>query len=234
MVKSEGIGRSFQPNVAGFGCVLPRHERKTGRRLDHTGTSNGDKHSAGIYGAKQLLHVERNFVEPANVGPDERSALRTGGNVGATVVRSGIAEWIGDAIGVGTARLKQHPMHVQYPFASGHFMQTINVLRADEHAITELFFELGQCNVRRIWETRGGVVAAGRVELPDQLRVATESLRRGHIFDAMAFPEAVLATERRDAAFRADASAGENEQAIVGTDQNGHGLSPAPDGPYLC
>src|SRR5580700_3369922 len=64
------------------------------------------------------------------------------------------------------------------------------------------------------------VAAAHGIELPDALRIVFPCLRGCNFFDTISIPQAVAVAEGREAAFRTDARAGENENAVLRTDRN--------------
>ena len=93
-------------------------------------------------------------------------------------------------------------------------VQIVNVLRAQEKAIGESPFELGQSKMSRVWFGFGSNTTAHRVELPYEPGIAMPRLRRSNFFYAVISPEPVASTESRNSALRADSRAGQNENAL--------------------
>ncbi len=105
---------------------------------------------------------------------------------------------------------------------AGALVQVVDILRAEKVAAGELRFKLGERDVRGIGLGLGAVGAALGIELPHQRWIALERLGRADLFDAMSRPEPVGRAKGGQAAFGADACAGEDEDAVGGGDGDGH------------
>src|SRR5262245_36871310 len=87
-------------------------------------------------------------------------------------------------------------------------MQVVHVLR-DDLPLRGSPRPGGEDVVRGIRPARGQHLAPPSVPLPDEYRIARERLWRRQLLGAMVLPQPVLAAERRYAARRRDAGAGQ-------------------------
>ncbi len=92
-------------------------------------------------------------------------------------------------------------------------MQRIDVLRS-ERKVADAAFHFGERAVPGVRLRAFVGCAAFVIPRPHQLRVSSEALRRGQLFDAMRAPQAAHAAERRQSAFGRDARAGEHEDGF--------------------
>jgi hypothetical protein len=94
-------------------------------------------------------------------------------------------------------------------------VERIDVLRAEEHPISEAFLERRERAVSlvRLLVARGDPPL--RIEPPYEVRVALERERTRHLLDAVSLPEPVDAAEGRDPALRADARSGQDEDPAI-------------------
>src|SRR5262249_1172814 len=93
------------------------------------------------------------------------------------------------------------------------FMQTIDVLRAQQEPLRQGSFEFRQRDVRRVRLRPGSSPATIRVVLPDQLRIALPRLDVRQLVLAVPAPACTL--EDRNAALRADSGSGQDEYPII-------------------
>jgi threonine aldolase len=89
--------------------------------------------------------------------------------------------------------------------------------------LAEALLDLRDRAMAGVRDDAGHVGAALGVELPHEQRIAREALRRRHVLDGVALPQAVRVAERRHAALRRDAGAGEDEEERLGVEQARHG-----------
>jgi len=103
----------------------------------------------------------------------------------------------------GAARLEQFAVHVNENFAAGAFMQIIDILRDDQYSLCQELFQFCQRNVGGVGlDVRRGEGASVRIiKILHAHRISLESLRRRHIFDAVALPDAALAAKCIDVRF---------------------------------
>ena len=111
-------------------------------------------------------------------------------------------------------------MHVYQAFGTGTLMQVVNILRAQKKPFAQSAFQLGQRPVGRIRFDRQGSLSPHRVKVPNQLGISLPGFRTSNLFHAMAVPEPACAAESCQAAFRADAGAGEHEEAVIVANPN--------------
>jgi hypothetical protein len=112
-------------------------------------------------------------------------------------------------------RLEQLAMHVRQSPRTGFLVKVVDVLRAEEEAVTQLALEFSESHVRRVWLAGQRAGAAHGIELPDQLRVAGPSLRRGNVLETPSLPQPIRIAKGRDATLGADTGAGEDEETIL-------------------
>ncbi len=106
--------------------------------------------------------------------------------------------------------------------AAGALVQVVDILRAEKKAAGELRFKFGERDVRGVGLGFCAVGAARGIELPDQRGIAPQCVGCADFFNAVAGPQAVFGAESGQAAFGADAGAGEDEDAVGGSDGDGH------------
>ena len=118
----------------------------------------------------------------------------------------------GAAILAGRAQCRfQLAVHVDQPLRPRAFVQVVDILRDDHQLARPCGVEPGQRVMRRIGLDPGQCCAPEVVETMDQLGIARERLRGADLFDAMAFPQTVRATEGRKAAFGGNAGTGQHD-----------------------
>ena len=93
--------------------------------------------------------------------------------------------------------------------AAGAFVEVIHVLR--DNADVKIALQRRQSAVAVVGFGAEEFAAAGVVEVEDKLRIASEALGRGDIFDAIILPQPVGVAEGGDAALGAHAGAGEDD-----------------------
>ena len=106
-------------------------------------------------------------------------------------------------------------MHVGDALRAGLLVQRIDVLRAQKEAFAECVFQLRQGEMRIIGNNVGGALAPLRVELPHHFRIGVKGFRRGDLFHASPAPDSVGAAKGGQAAFGADSSSGQHEDAVL-------------------
>ncbi len=109
-------------------------------------------------------------------------------------------------------------VHVQHAVRPGAFVQIVDILRDDQQLAAPFAVQLGQRLVRGVRLLRLDRFAAHVVEAQHKLRIAFERFGRGDILDPVLLPQPAFRAKGVDAAFRAHASAGENDDiAYVGS-----------------
>ena len=102
-------------------------------------------------------------------------------------------------------------MQVQHLAAAGALVQVIDVLGDDAHVV--VVGQPGQRVVRCVGLRLEQLAPARVVEIDDQLRVAGEGFRRGHLIHPMSFPKAIAVTEGLQATVGTDACTTEDDDA---------------------
>jgi len=165
-----------------------------------------------------MVHSERDFAEEDDVGTQPGSTGAERHLIESAV--DGVVFYRGAAAIVGAAGLGEFAVHVEEANGAGALVKVVDVLAAEEEAVAELGREFGEGGMGGLGLSRLGRRAACGVELPDQCGIAVESFGGADVLDAMAGPKTVGGTEGREAAFGADAGAGEDEDTISGGDGN--------------
>jgi hypothetical protein len=119
-----------------------------------------------------------------------------------------------------TVGLVQFAVHVEKAVGAGALVEVVDVLRAEEEAVADALLKLGEGVVGGVGLGFGSVGAALGIELPDEFGIASPGVGSADIFNAIAGPEAVVGAEGGQAALSADASAGEDEDAVGGGDRD--------------
>ena len=119
------------------------------------------------------------------------------------------------------ARLRELAVHVHQALGAGPLVQVVDILGAEEEAFAETRLQVRESEVRgiRLGLLRGQTPR--RVELPHKSCVALQRFGSADVLDAVAGPEAVGGAKGGQSTLRADAGAGEDEDAIVGGDLDG-------------
>ena len=186
---------------------------ETCSRLDDAGSSNRDEDGAGVERPRDFVQVVGDFAEPADVRPNLAAAFalrnRRRRLAGFRVVE-------GRTIASVAAALEEFAVHVDHAPRSGLLVKIVDVLRAEKESVLQAAFEPGQGRVAGIGLRLSGDAAAHGIELPDEPGIAPPGVWRCDVFEAMVAPKAGRAAEGRDAAFGADAGAGEDEDAVRG------------------
>ncbi len=90
------------------------------------------------------------------------------------------------------AGFREFAVHVDQIFAAGALVQVVDILRAEKEAAPftrfELGFEFGEGDVRGIGRGLCAIGAALGVKLPNQCRIAAQSLGRANLFDVVSGP----------------------------------------------
>ncbi len=159
------------------------------------------------------IQLKRDFAEPANVRANPSAAVATR-KLGWESIGVCVAERRSVA-GVAAA-LEKLAVHVDDALRSCLLVQVVNILGADEKAVLQQVFKLGEGEVCRIrFDGRSHTPPHG-IELPHQPGIAVPSFGRSDLFDPVVPPKSTHATESWDAAFGAHSCPGENEDAIGG------------------
>ena len=137
-----------------------------------------------------------------------RPAIRTGKLVGIRVVEGRL--WARVA-----AAFEKFAVHVDDADRAGLFVEIIDILGAEVEAVAEAAFERGESEVAGIRFCGCGHAAAHGIKFPDELRIALPGGGRGDFLEAVFAPEAALVAKGGDAAFGADAGAGEDEDGVL-------------------
>ena len=117
---------------------------------------------------------------------------------------------------MGAARLQQLAMHVQHIPAAAALVQIVDILGDQQHLARPVALQPGQRQMRRVGLDVGvqQLLAAGIVEIMDPHRIVVEGLRRRHILDAHARPDAVRIAESVEAGFLGDAGPGQDNDGF--------------------
>ena len=98
-------------------------------------------------------------------------------------------------------------MHVDQPLRAGALVKVVDIL-GDQQEITWPFgLEPRKCLVRRVGTDARKFRSPSIVEAVNQCRIPAEGLGRSHVFNAVAFPQAVGAAKGCEAAFGRNAGA---------------------------
>ncbi|MGC2506889.1 MAG: hypothetical protein WA369_09535 [Candidatus Acidiferrales bacterium] len=192
---------------------------EAGGGFDDAGGADGDEDGAEAEGLKDFVHAERGFAEPADVRANATAAmaarelggpsLRTAGKfVGIRVVEGRLFAGV-------AAAFEKFAVHVDDADRASLFVEIVDILRAEVQAVAEAFFERGESEMSGIRFRGCGDAAAHGIKFPDELRIALPCGGRGDVFEAVVAPKAAFIAERRNAAFGADAGAGEDENEVV-------------------
>ena len=164
------------------------------------------------------LHLQRNLAEEDNVRA-QPAAAHAAAHLAQRAIDCMILNRRVAAVPLAM-RLAQFAVHVEQPPRAGPLVQIVHILCAEKEARAELCLQLGERNVRGIRLGKSARRAPLRVELPDAPGIALPGFGRADILDAIAGPKAVGGAKGRQAALRADARAGEDEDLVVGFDGN--------------
>lgn len=186
---------------------------ETGGRFDGARSADGEKYSAAIECGKNALQVVGNFAEPADVRTNFSAAGTTRKFRSRFVEGSVFERWARARL---TAALEEFAVHVVDALGAGFFVKVIDILRAEEKTIGEGALESGKGEMSGIWFCGCCGLAAHGIEMPDEMGIAVPGFGCGNIFDAVVVPETARIAKGGEAAFSADAGAGENEEVISG------------------
>src|SRR5215469_13298381 len=185
--------------------------RKAGSGLDTAGSADGQEERGLIEGRENAFEVEWGFAKPADVRANS-AAAGAERKLGWRFVELRVLE---RRTGAGVAAaFEQFAMHVNDASGSGLLVEMIDVLGAEKKTIGERVFESGESEMRGIGFGFGSDAAAHGVKVPDQARVATPSVGRGHLFEAVVAPQAPGIAKCGDTTLGADAGTGQNEDAV--------------------
>ena len=132
------------------------------------------------------------------------------GNFGRRLIRARVLKRP-TAAGIAAA-FEKLSVHVDYFSGTCTFVQVIDILSAYEQTITKSLFEFGEGHVRGIRLGCCGHSSAHGIELPHELRIALPGVRRSYFLDTVVPPQTINSAESGNAAFGADAGAGQNEE----------------------
>ncbi len=187
------------------GVLCGKGER--GGRLDHSGRADDEHQVAGggkTVGAVQKAGVQA-FTEPDDVGAERGAAPSAGGR------RSEVRLFLQmDISAARAADLPDVAVDLEDVPAAGLEMQAVDVL-GDQREIGRALFHGSERMVSGVAVHLADDDAPPVVEFPDEGRIAREGLRRRQIRRPVIAPEAALASEGRDAAFRGHACPGEDD-----------------------
>ncbi len=171
------------------------------------GAGADDEHEVaargGVLGAGDGVGGEH-LTEPYDAGSHHSAA---GGAVG---------DFVGEVLGGGSVLLAtigatvdpNVAVQLDDVLAARLVVQAVDVL-GDEGELRCALFEVGEGEVSGVGFLFGELGAAVEVESPDLVGVTLESLGSGEVFSASSLPESAWSSEGGDAAFGADAGAGE-------------------------
>jgi hypothetical protein len=215
VVRIFGLGEANKNRLSGP-APLFQQSNKAGYRLHLPGGPDSNKRLAACKLAVNALKFIRLLAKPADVGPHERAtgaARQVISIVDIPIRDSRLSAF------VRTPALEQLAMNMDQVFRSRGFMQSIDVLSTQENAAgCAAVSELSQSEMRRVWLRIPRGSATMRVILPDQLRVTLPGLNVRQLI--MAVPAPVRTLKDRNPALRADAGAGEDEDAASLQDYN--------------
>jgi hypothetical protein len=103
-------------------------------------------------------------------------------------------------------------------FGSGSLVESVHVL-GDQYEMLRTLFKGDEGVVSRIGQRFRAGAPPLFVPLPDELRIARETRRRGQVLEAMGLPEAAITSKGRDAAFGGHARAGEHHDTAGSPDR---------------
>ncbi len=186
---------------------------EAGGGFDDAGCPDGDEDGAEAERLIDFVHAEGDFAEPADVWANAAAAVAAG-KLGGRIVGARVRE--GRFLARVAAALEKLAVHVDDADRSGLFVEIIDILRAEVEAVAEAAFERGESEMAGIRFCGSGHAAAHGIKFPNELRIALPGGWRGNFFEAIFPPEAALVAKGWDAAFGADAGAGENEDEILG------------------
>lgn len=212
MVKDAKIGGRLRADVISSGAACSV-SGKVGGGLDGPGSADGEEERSAVEGRENLLEVKGSFAEPADVRANLAAALAAGNAVGLFVELRVFEGREGARVAAG---FKKFAVHMDDARRARLFVEIVDVLRAEEEAIAELPAESGDGLVGGIRHGGRGDAAAHGIEIPDEAGIAAPGLRRSNVFETVVAPESAGITEGGDTAFGADASAGEEEDAVGG------------------
>jgi hypothetical protein len=135
-------------------------------------------------------------------------------NLGWRFVQIHVVEWRA-AASVATT-FEKVPVHVDHVSRTRLLVKVGHVLGAEEKTILQSVFKFGEGEVRGIRLGFRSHTPPHGIELPHELGITMPSFGRSDVLDPVVPPESAHATEGRNAAFRAYACPGENEDAIGG------------------
>jgi hypothetical protein len=118
------------------------------------------------------------------------------------------------------ATFEEFAMHMENTLGAGKLVKIVDILSTEEEAVVNGPFKGSEGEVSGIGLGLGGDAAAHGIEIPDQARIATPSIRRGDFLDAIFPPQAARIAKCGNAALRAEAGAGENEKPVERSDRN--------------
>lgn len=167
----------------------------------------------GIDGGVNAVHSHWNFTEPHDVWPHPRGGRTTGAfhegrrvkvRLGHSLLRSTVAF---------AAEHSELTVHGQKRGRTGTLVQVVDVLRDEQHVWPfPLKFDQGAMGSVRLDVQQS--LATKRVETPNGLRIAPPRGWRGHLIDAMPFPQPVLSTEGGHTRFSRNSCSGQDHDAV--------------------
>src|SRR5262249_45945369 len=153
----------------------------------------------------------KHFLKPNDVGPQEPITLRAARQLAqffqATILKH---------MTCGTARPANTSVQLNNALASCPPVQAVDILRDQREAPVRKVrsFQLSQGEVAGIWLHGGQLLAPLIVEAPNESWIPAKSARRGHFFDAMAFPQSAGPAKRRHSTLGRNSRAGQRGHAL--------------------
>ena len=212
--------RFFQIDLGGERALLPRLVHEAGRRIDERGCADGQEHVAGRAPGWLRRRPPRDSDSPNQTtagramppqwghcgGRSQRHAIvaprRRAGGTSPPADSSQIDPCSRTRLRVPAARCR----------SSTFCVSTVTLSPADVMG-SDPIRPGGNDVVRGIGTAGGDQLAAPRVPLPDEPRIAGERLGRRQILGAILAPEAIRPAKRRHAARRRHARAGQNRES---------------------
>ncbi len=166
---------------------------EAGGGIDGAGGAYDEHERSLIDLALDAIHAEWDFSEEDDVRA-EKSAAGAATNVGEDAV-DGMVFYGWAAATVFAAGLGEFSVHMEEANGAGALVQVVNVLRAEEEAVAELSFELGESDVTGVG--LGGLRgrSACGIELPYEGGIALPGFGSADVIKVMAGPEAVRGAE---------------------------------------
>lgn len=159
--------------------------------------------------------MERHFSKPTDVGSNFSTAVAARDSSGR-FVKLCIGKWW--PLTTIAPAFEKLAMHMDDVPGTRILVQPIYILGAKKEPVAKRFFKVRQSKVPGIRAGACRGATAHGVILPDELRVATPSLRRRNLLETIFPPQSPGIPVCGDTALGADASSGEDKNSVDWTD----------------